>query len=205
MKKAFKLFALALVAGALCVACGDDPVNPDDSTNPGGNTDQPGDPVLLEESFAAGIPTGWSNVDADGDGYSWEFTDQLEDHSGNAGVIYSASYINNIGALTPDNSLITPSITIPNSHYSLSWFVCPQDASYPDDKYSVYVGTNDNGTFNSIKCIYTETSLPSTWTIRTVDLSEFAGKTVCISFRHYDCTDAYYLKLDDVKVFDNTL
>ena len=40
MKKAFKLFAMALVAGAMMVACdpNDDPINPNDST-PGNNGD----------------------------------------------------------------------------------------------------------------------------------------------------------------------
>ena len=34
----------------------------------------------------------------------------------------------------------------------------------------------------------------------TIDLSPYSGKSACIAFRHFDCTDIYTVKLDDVKV-----
>ena len=47
MKKFFKLFAVALVAGAMFTACGDDPVTPEGGdTTGGGNTPEP--PAVVE-------------------------------------------------------------------------------------------------------------------------------------------------------------
>ena len=210
MKKAFKLFAIALTASAMMFACDntDDPNNPD---NPG-NNDQPGDPVLIEENFDGGaMPSGWTNIDADADGYAWVHSSDFGAITGNnasAGCVISQSYDNNYGPLTPNNYLVTPVVKIPNGKYSVSWAVCGQDASYANEYYEVHVGTVENGQFVSQKKIYSETvtaKAQGTWRTRTVELADFAGKEVAIAFRHCDVTDMFYLDLDDVKIFDNTL
>ena len=46
MKKFFKLFGVALVAGAMFTACGDDPVTPEGGDTTGGNTPEP--PAVVE-------------------------------------------------------------------------------------------------------------------------------------------------------------
>ena len=39
-----------------------------------------------------------------------------------------------------------------------------------------------------------------TWYNRTIDLSAYAGQTVYIAFRHFDCSDEFVLKLDDIAI-----
>ncbi|MBR1990988.1 MAG: choice-of-anchor J domain-containing protein [Bacteroidales bacterium] len=96
---------------------------------------------LLQESFDAGsLPTGWITLDQDGDGYTWDAETPLNaftTHTG-ASCIASASYINNVGALTPDNWLITPALAIPASGSTvLSWWATGQDASDYAEHYEV--------------------------------------------------------------------
>ena len=38
---------------------------------------------------------------------------------------------------------------------------------------------------------------------KMVDLSEFAGKTVHVAFRHHDSKGLYMVKIDDVFVYDH--
>ena len=208
MKKVFKMLALGLLAGGMMMftACGDP--NGEGEDDP---VDQPGDPILLEEGFENGAPTDWSYVDADGDGLGWgtlaALLGQACGQNGSNDCLFSQSYDNQTGVLYPDNFVITKSVKIPNGHYSLSWGIAAQDPNYPAENYTVYVGTNDNGTFNSIAQLHTEvvTAKAGTWRTRTVDLKDYAGQTVCFAFRHHDCSDNYFLLLDNVKVFDNTL
>ena len=83
----------------------------------------------------------WRFIDADGDGFTWD-TDFLRDatdengnpnpagHNGSNGMIASASYINNYGALTPDNWMILPAIDVPaGSNLYLRWYAKGQDAT----------------------------------------------------------------------------
>lgn len=202
MKRTFQLLAIAFVAGGmmLCTSCKTDPQDTNTDTNGTGT----GDPVLLTEAFESGIPSTWSVLDNDGDGHNWEAA-----ATGLYGVdsslcVMSASYINNVGALTPDNYMITPAIKIPNNGYHISWAVAAQDASYPADVYDVYVGTISDGTFTAIKSIYNETISSATFETRTVSLADYAGQTVAFAFRHHDCTDNYIMKIDNVKVSNVT-
>jgi hypothetical protein len=36
------------------------------------------------------------------------------------------------------------------------------------------------------------------WHLRTLSLSAFTGMDIYLAFRHYDCTDQYMLRLDDI-------
>ena len=70
-----------------------------------------------DESFEGDtLPDGWSQNDADGDGYGWGLWTSFP-HSG-AQCISSSSYLNSVGALTPDNWLISNAIL--NSARALS-------------------------------------------------------------------------------------
>lgn len=40
------------------------------------------------------------------------------------------------------------------------------------------------------------------WSLRKVDLTPYAGKTIYLLFRHHDCTGQYILRLDDVFVYN---
>ena len=135
----------------------------------------------------------WSAIDADGDGYGWDINSF-------AGSIGSASYINNVGALTPDNWLITPQMYFTTgSNYTLSWKTWAPDTTYYAEHYGVYVSTSGNETSN-FTLVHEYTMSSADTTTMTLDLSSFAGQTIYIAFRHWNVTDVYWILLDDITV-----
>ena len=145
----------------------------------------------------------WTFVDKDGDGYNWmwnELYDAPEAYEG-AGCIYSHSYVNYVGAVNPNNWAISPEFTIPAnaSSATLSWYAAPQDPGYPEEHYGVYVGTGtDTANYTQL---FEETINYSDYKNTTVDLTAYAGQTIRVAFRHFNCTDLFILNLDQVEVF----
>lgn len=164
---------------------------------------------IFSESFNHGIPDTWTNIDADGDGHYWTNL-QLPGHLGDGDTcVSSQSYINNVGALNPDNWLVSPAITIPATGlYELTFWLQAQDASYPAEHYGIYVTTSNNlEDPNAYTLIYEETMDAAggsreagTWKQKSVFLDEYAGQTIHIAFRHFDTYDQYVLNLDDVQI-----
>ena len=156
--------------------------------------------TLLSEGFEQGIPSTWTTIDADADGQNW-MSYPTGAYVGE-GCAASASWTSNTGALNPDNWLITPAITIPSADFALNWYVAAQDPSYPQDKYSVYIATgNTVADFTATTPVHTEVIQSGDWTGHMVDLSDYAGQTIYVAFRHYDCSDLFVMKIDEVKVF----
>jgi len=164
----------------------------------------------------------WTVIDADGDGENWHFV--------NGGTaedpdiwLRSFSYINNQGALTPDNYVISPVIDLTNEteSISLAWKVAGQDPNYSDEKYSVYVAAADlvdaaqtaadiaNAFLNST-VNFSETVTDNgpggyaNFYLKTLDISSLAGQTVYVAFRHHDSTDNFAILIDDVEVIKTT-
>jgi len=154
--------------------------------------------TFLYEQFESNtLPTGWTIVDADGDSYNWDVSTPytvFTCHSG-VGCIASASYVNNVGALTPDNWLITPQVTI-SANDTLAFWVAGQDASYAAENFGVYVSTTGTNT-SDFTSVYQGTST-DTYTRIAISMAAYAGQNVYIAFRHYNTTDMYWLNLDDV-------
>ncbi|MCF7918989.1 MAG: choice-of-anchor J domain-containing protein [Candidatus Cloacimonetes bacterium] len=170
---------------------------------------------VLEEGFEVWPPAGWVFVDDDGDSYGWDDGGELglDAHTGD-GLAYSASYINDIGALNPDNWLISPAVTFSGSG-SVNYFVCAQDAAWAGEHYGVYI--SDSGTdpddFDLLfeetmtarstgrveRIIPKGTRVQGAWYERTVDIDGYSGACY-IAFRHFNCTDMFYLDLDDVTI-----
>ena len=168
--------------------------------------------------------TGWRFIDSDGDGNKWSMTTGLIAYSGE-GLLYSQSYDNNSGALTPDNWAITPGVILSSGNY-LSFWVCGQDPDWDAEHYAVYItdatpgetivmsdwelvfeetlGDNEG---HEEKVVTVENSDGSTKevTLRhfvfAID-SKYDTKTIHVGFRHYNCTDNFYLNLDDVAITD---
>lgn len=162
--------------------------------------------VLFSDGFEGDL-SAWTTYDADGDGYEWQilnnssFSSPITDKGEQC--LTSASYVNNSGALTPDNWITTTSpIAIPASGFILKWYDAAQDATYPSDKYSVYIASTGNAiaNFTATTPVETITLSTSSWTMRSVDLSTYAGQSIYIAFRHYDCTDWFWFKIDDVEI-----
>ncbi len=168
---------------------------------PGGG----GGEEFFEDFDGGGIPEGWTIVDADGDGYNWENTIDdgfgFDAHSGE-GAMTSASYVNGVGALTPDNWLITPPIEI-GATSVLSYWHDAQDPNWADEYYYVKVSTTGNDIADFTDTIW-EGTTPADWAQITLDLSAYAGQTIYIAWEHTNVTDMFYMKIDDVQVTSTT-
>ncbi|MCO5264509.1 MAG: choice-of-anchor J domain-containing protein [Lentimicrobium sp.] len=169
------------------------------SGNGGGGTGTTED---FFEGFEAGtLPTGWVTYNVDGDMYNWENTaanyTTFDAHTG-LYCMTSASYVNGVGALTPNNWLVSPALAI-TANSQLSFWVDGQDPAYAAEQYYVKVSTTGNAVADFTTTIHSAVS-PATWGEVVVDLSAFAGQTIYIAFQHTNVTDMYFLKLDDVTV-----
>lgn len=207
MKKAFKFMAIAAIAFgmSMTVACTDDSENSGNGNGNGGNTENL--PTTIDENFDNGMPSDWTCIDADGDGIDWMCTSDVlgsgYGRNSSEGCAMSQSYDNNIGVLYPDNYLVSPKIKINGS--TLTWYVAAQDANYPEEHYAVEVGTIENGKFTRKATVFEETfsgssKAQTSWYQRSVDLSAYNGQGLQIAFRHYNCSDMFFLLIDDVKV-----
>lgn len=145
----------------------------------------------------------------DGDGHSWMVL-ELEEHgyvphTGNA-CVTSASYDFDDEALTPNNYLITPPITIPSdldgsNKVALRWWVAAQDGNFPADHYEIYISTTGNSVSDfTSPAVYTETISTDMWIPRFFELADYIGQTIYVAFVHNRCEDEFVMKLDDIEV-----
>ena len=172
----------------------------------------PGEGTEFTEGFESGIPATWNTIDADGDGYNWERSSVLmagysiTPHSGDD-MVSSQSYDSSAGALTPDNYLVTPQVTLVNGS-TFSFWAAAQDASYAAEHFGV--GVSDNGTTFTMVQEWTLTAKEGPKGMRgmnamgsyyqySVDLSQYAGLKY-IAIRHFNCTDEFYIDVDDVEL-----
>ena len=175
---------------------------------------------ILTENFDSGMPTGWTQIDANNDGYGWEHCSAPvsyfaagadlsgSGHNSSTGFVLSGSYSNVTStAITPDNWLITPQTAIPSQGATLTFWVCAQDASYPAEHYGVYISTTTATATTSFTQLMEETidanggtRVQGAWKQKTVSLAAYAGQTVYIAFRHFNCNDQFVLNLDDVEI-----
>lgn len=156
---------------------------------------------VFSEDFENGA-NNWTFVDNDGDGNNW-FPAELNGlpEFGTTGLV-SQSY--NGSALSPDNLVTSPAIDLTSfsgSNLILSYQYTTV-ASFPNEKYSIYITTsNDAGDITSSTPVYTETVQNGNITKRFVDVSEFIDEdNVYLTFRHYDCTNQYYIILDNIEL-----
>lgn len=149
----------------------------------------------------------WTLVDNDGDGFNWEYynnegkeTGRMTAHEG-YGLVASASYDNdNGGALTPDNWMISPEVSLGGV---LSFWACGQDASWCDEVFGVFVCEGSSTDPADFVQLGEDITATGEMTMYDFDLSEYAGKTGRIAIRHYNVTDMFFLNIDDVCI-DNS-
>ena len=175
----------------------------------------------------------WTTIDADGDGYTWVLGSQtggiyLVDgaslagtgHNSSEDFVTSASYSNVVGALTPDNYLVSPKVKLTGS---FTFYACGQDANYAAEVFGVAVSTTGNtdaADFTMVQS-WTMTAAPSlapapfakanqfrssrraqgTWYKYVVDLSSYGGEGY-VAIRHYGCSDEFLLDVDDITIDD---
>ncbi len=148
----------------------------------------------------------WKFIDADGDGFGWDYetysnsTQSNYGHNNSRGVVASASFSNNVGALTPDNWMITPELTIPAEGATISWYVDALDNDWYQEYYSVLVSTTGANTSDFTYTIFSGTLDNPDWTKKSRSLAGFAGQTIRIAFRHHNITDQFVMMIDDISV-----
>lgn len=159
-------------------------------------------PYYEDFEDAGSIEANWTFIDADGDDYCWRSNlpdlSTFEAHSGTA-VLTSASYINYVGVLTPDNWAFSPPIQLDENGNKLSFWARGQDANYALEHFAAYISTSIST--EEVTQLVGETIATGEYTEYTAEIpAEFNGKVAYISFRHFNCSDMYWLNLDDVSV-----
>ena len=165
----------------------------------------------------------WTTIDADGDGYNWVLGSACGGiylveggslaGSGNGGsqdFVVSGSYSNVAGALSPDNWLVSPLVTLGGS---ISFYAGGQDAEYANEYFGVFVSTTSNtdpAAFTQLDAWTLNADGTGTrssrrkdqgvWGLFTVDLSAYAGQTGYVAIRHFNCTDQFMLNIDDITI-----
>ena len=150
---------------------------------------------VVVEDFENGVGE-WTTIDNDGDGYDWTYQNdsQFNVHSG-TGCMSSASYVNNVGALHPDNFLVSPLATLDGE---FKFWARGQDADWAEEEFAVYVSTTSNTDPAAFEQVGEDFVATGEMTEYSVDLSKYAGVDGYIAIRHYNVTDMYWLIVDDI-------
>ena len=187
------------------------------SANPsvGGEISYSGDYVFdFEDGFQ-----GWTTIDGGTpSGYGWQLASGKmgwgHGHNGSQDCMISISYDNGYGVIYPDNYLISPQIALGGS---ISFYACAQDANYAAEHFGVAVSTDGNTNPNDFTTIQEWTMTAKSvgaptevtrsgnraqgyWFYYTVDLSAYAGQVGYVAIRHFNCSDMFYLDIDDVTI-----
>ena len=168
---------------------------------------QPGGSVTYD--FESGLD-GWTSLDADGDGNGWLLGSTLMStgygHNGSQDLVLSQSYSNTSGALNPNNFLVSPSKA---AYTAISFYACAQDNAWASEHFGVAVSTgaataSEFTTVQEWTMTAKEAKAPrgmntqGTWYQYSVDLSSYAGQEIWVAIRHFNCTDWFYLDVDDI-------
>lgn len=139
----------------------------------------------------------WTNIDADGDGFCWEMRTNWGHPENYRSVTSASNYANN--ALTPDNYLVSPE---KHCYSQISFIACAQDATYSAEHFGVAISTTSNTDPNAFTTIWEETmtAKAGNWYDFTVDLSAYAGQEFWIAIRHFNCTDQFWLNIDNISL-----
>ena len=154
----------------------------------------------------------WTTIDADGDGYDWVLGTAIagvylqdeegatlagEGHTGSVqDLIVSGSFSNVVGALTPDNFLVSPKIKLGGN---ISFWAKGLDSSYSAEVFGVAVSTASNTNPADFVMVGTTKTATADWAQYTFDLSAFSGEGY-VAIRHYNITDMFVLCVDDIVI-----
>jgi hypothetical protein len=136
-------------------------------------------------------PTGWTLIDADGDGQNWYVWNLTLDDGTTQTTFSSNSYINNYGALTPDNWAITPQVKL---GAEVSFDAWGQDPSYAAEHFQVYVSTTGTDVAD-FQPVSEEIIATGEQTNYVFDLGPYEGEMGYIAIRHFNVTDMYILNV----------
>lgn len=147
-----------------------------------------------------------------GNGALWTMEDL--DQDGNYFGIFNASGVNailgtktlgsfswNNAVYTPDNLATSPAITLPSGVSNIFLvFDLQSNTSYGAEHYAVYLTNSNVATEIVAATPLKEETLTGGYKQVSIDVTSFAGQTVYLSFRHFDCTDQYYFLADNISL-----
>ena len=145
------------------------------------------------------VAQGFAFLDQDGDGHNWEwmYGAEYSDHTHHEGIGFMASesYVNYVGALTPDNWMVTPEF----SGTQLTFWAAGQDPSWAAEYLGVFVSVDGGSSWSNeiFGCTLTGSD-----TQYTVDLSAYANvrTPIKVAIRHYNVTDMFRANVDYIEV-----
>ena len=157
--------------------------------------------VYFYEDFENGLPSDWTTIDNDGDGYNWHSVNYSSSfcHSGST-IMASASYDNdNSTVLTPDNLLITPQLELQGA---MKVWIRALHPNYAQEHFAIYLSTTGNSVSDFTTVLVPETTLTDVvYRAYTADLSAYEGQQGYIAIRHFNCSDMYEILLDDFGLY----
>lgn len=147
----------------------------------------------------------WVTMNLDNNDNTWyQLNSPVNSHAGE-NCMLSLSYDEYLGALNPDNWLITPRFLLPqvtNNDLSikLTYWVATLGPNNPVEHYSVRLSTGGimPGSFSNI--LLEEDANSPIWTQKQINLNAFAGQSVNLAFRHNMNIAQYGIRIDDFKI-----
>ena len=161
-------------------------------------------PVTEDFNDSNQVNVCWQFVNNDTDIYNWEVADV-----GGTNGIKSASYINGVGALTPDNWIISHPINLPSgSSVQLNWNARATAWNFDQENYSVYVAAgNQINDFLSSGVSFTQnlSGTRGAWQNSNLNASALSGQIVYVAFRHHGVSDQKEIDIDNLTISSGVL
>ena len=141
------------------------------------------------------------NAENDGDGnkWIWAYNEGIAPYCyEGSGMLCSLSVLNGT-ALTPDNWVIVGPITFKQSQNLLRFHAGGiGNDSQNQEHFRVYYNTALSGSWTSVTGEITTNGEYRTY---EVNMDSFAGQSIYVAFRHFNCTNQNMLRLDAVQFF----
>ena len=148
------------------------------------------------------LPSGWTAIDADGDGHNWyghvnTGTEDYVTYSGN-GIVASDSYTFEDGALSPDNWLITPQLELGGR---MSVWLRGQADIYAEEHFAIYLSLTGKAVSDFTIELVPESVATGEYVEYAADLSAYEGQQGYIAIRHFNVSDMFILNVDDFGIY----
>lgn len=181
------------------------------------------EPQTLTYGFENDDLDEWTTIDGNNDGHVWYHSveanshdvDPVDAHTGN-GYICSESFCNSLGALEPDDYLVSPEKIVATATSRITFWVSAQDAGYAGEHFGVAISTDGNTSAYDFTTVSEWTLVAKSashkaernskdqgrWFQYEVDLSSYEGQEIWVAIRHFDVSDMFILLVDDIELVD---